>query len=244
MTEKYLIGKNALVTGAAKRIGRTIALELASRGANIAVHYRDSAEEAREMCRELKKQGVECWRFKADFEKKDEYEKLIDTVLNEAGRLDILVNSASIFPESALGDITWEGLLSTVHVNSWAPFCISRSFAERVKAGTIVNLLDARTGGFDLKHVAYMLSKQILESFTRMMALEFAPHIRINGVAPGLILPPPGKDEHYLEKIIPTIPLKRRGSERHVADAVLFLILNDFITGQVIYVDGGRHLLR
>jgi hypothetical protein len=84
----------------------------------------------------------------------------------------------------------------------------------------------------------------MLETFTRILALEFAPHIRVNGVAPGLILPPPGKDDRYMEQLIHQIPLKRHGTAGQIADAVLFLIKNDFITGQIIYVDGGRHANR
>jgi len=244
MTGKPLGGKNALVTGAARRIGRAIAKGLASQGANIALHYRKAEREAESLCRELKKYNVECWLLQADFQNRDGYEGLIDAAYDKTGSLDILVNSASIFPQSSLQDITWEDLAANIQINAWAPFYISRSFAQRAGAGVIVNLLDARIGDLDLKHVAYLLSKQMLETFTRLLAMELAPRFRVNGVAPGLILPPPGKDDRYLEQLIPSIPLKRSGTVESIADAVLFLIMNDYITGQVIYVDGGRHATR
>ena len=244
MTGKPLGGKNALVTGAARRIGRAIAKGLASQGANIALHYRKAEREAESLCRELKKYNVECWLLQADFQNRDGYEGLIDAAYDKTGSLDILVNSASIFPQSSLQDITWEDLAANIQINAWAPFYISRSFAQRAGAGVIVNLLDARIGDLDLKHVAYLLSKQMLETFTRLLAMELAPRFRVNGVAPGLILPPPGKDDRYLEQLIPSIPLKRSGTVESIADAVLFLIMNDYMTGQVIYVDGGRHATR
>ena len=239
---KSLKGKNALVTGAAKRIGRAIALQLASEGANIAVHYKTSIEEAGDLYRELEKYHVDCWLIQADFEKPDEYEKLVDAAFDKAGNLDILINSASIFPESTIQNITWEDLVCNIRINAWVPFYLGRSFARRTNSGSIVNLLDTRIAGYDLKHVAYLLSKQMLESFTRSMALEFAPRVRVNGVAPGLILPLPGKEDSYPEQLARTLPLNRFGDVHDIANAVMFLISNEFITGQVIHVDGGWNL--
>jgi NAD(P)-dependent dehydrogenase (short-subunit alcohol dehydrogenase family) len=239
---KSLKGKNALVTGAGKRIGRAIALKLASEGANIVVHYNSSAREADDLCGELLAYDVDCWRLQADFSNPDEYEKLVDTAFETAGGLDILINSASIFPENTVETITWDDLACNVQVNAWAPFYMGRSFARRATSGSIVNLLDTRIRGFDLKHVAYLLSKQMLESFTRFMALEFAPRVRVNGVAPGLILPPPGKDDAYMAELARRLPLNRHGNARDIADAVMFLISSEFITGQVIHVDGGWNL--
>jgi NAD(P)-dependent dehydrogenase (short-subunit alcohol dehydrogenase family) len=129
-----------------------------------------------------------------------------------------------------------------MEVNAWVPFVLSRAFAQRIGRGKIVNLLDTRLKGYDWTHVGYILSKHLLAVMTRMMALEFAPHITVNAVAPGLVLPPPGKDETYLQSLVHTVPLQRYGGAQDIADAVVFLIRSDFITGNVIYVDGGRHL--
>ena len=129
-----------------------------------------------------------------------------------------------------------------MEVNAWVPFILSRTFAERVGRGKIINLHDSRLKGYDLAHAGYILSKHVLAAMTRMMALEFAPNVTVNAVAPGLILPPPDKDESYLQSLVHTVPLQRHGEPQDIADAVAFLIQSDFITGQVIYVDGGRHL--
>jgi NAD(P)-dependent dehydrogenase (short-subunit alcohol dehydrogenase family) len=120
---------------------------------------------------------------------------------------------------------------------------LSREFARLAGRGKIVNLLDTKIIGYDRAHVAYILSKHMLSVLTRMCALEFAPGITVNGVAPGLILPPLGKDENYLEQLARSVPLKRHGGPEDVAKAVVYLLTSDFVTGQVIFVDGGRHLL-
>jgi pteridine reductase len=242
MEEKPLGGRSALVTGAARRIGHAIAVALAAQGANITIHYRDSKGEAEELRRELEQYEVECRLIRADFTNRSEYEGLVDAAFEKAGRLDILVNNASIFPYQTLRDLTWEDLAACIQVNAWVPFYIGRKFAIRAGSGTVVNILDSRIGSLDLNHAAYLLSKQMLETLTRLMALEFAPGIRFNGVAPGVILPPPGRDNRSIEKLIPPLPLKRQGEASEIADAVLFLIRNEYVTGEVLYVDGGGHL--
>jgi NAD(P)-dependent dehydrogenase (short-subunit alcohol dehydrogenase family) len=120
---------------------------------------------------------------------------------------------------------------------------LSREFARLAGHGKIINLLDTRIVGDDRSHVAYILSKQVFALLMNRMAVEFAPRITVNGVAPGLILPPAGKDESYLEDLARTIPLKRHGDPADIADAVLYLLNSDFVAGQVIFVDGGRHLM-
>ena len=243
MTPRRLQGQTALITGAAKRIGREIAVALAEEGVNIVIHYRSSAEEAEELYGHLAAQGVKSWLVRADFENAEETETLIEQSIEIAGSLDILVNSASMFPESTLNDVSFEDLVQNVQVNAWAPFVLSREFARRVGRGKIVNLLDSRLNGYDWSHVAYFLSKHVFSVLTEMTALEFAPKITVNGIAPGLILPPPGKDESYLDPLVDTVPLKRHGSPRDIAEAVIYLLKSDFMTGHVIHVDGGRHLV-
>lgn len=238
-----LRGSTALITGASKRIGRAIALTLANQGVNIVVHYNHSAEEAEELRHELDRLGVKSWAVKANFAIADEYNTLVDRAVDAAGALNILVNNASIFPPDKISDVTLTALCTNIEVNAWVPFVLSRAFAARIGKGKIVNLLDSRLKGYDWTHVAYMWSKHALAAMTRMIALEFAPNITVNSVAPGLILPPPGKDESYLEKLANTVPLKRHGGPQDIADAALFLLQSEYITGEVIYVDGGRHLL-
>ena len=134
-------------------------------------------------------------------------------------------------------------------INALAPLLLSRSFVELNKSRqpslrpVIVNFLDSRITDYDRQHAAYHLAKRALFTLTKMMALEFAPGVRVNAVAPGLILPPSGKDRSYLEQLKSSNPLNSIGEVDQIVDAVRFLINNEYVTGQVIFVDGGRHLL-
>ncbi len=239
-----LKGKVALVTGASRRIGRAIAMALAEAGVNIVAHDRGNLEpETVKVCEEVVGCGAKSWKVIADLEKPEEYETLVARAVRAAGSLDILVNNASIFLPNTIMDMGLGDVTHHVHVNAWTPFVLSREFARIAGRGKIVNLLDTNISGHDRSHVAYILSKQMLASLTRICALEFAPDITVNGVAPGLILPPNGKDEAYLQELSKTVPLRRHGSAGDIADAVLYFLVSDFVTGQVIYVDGGRHLL-
>lgn len=242
MGRTSLRGKTALITGAAKRIGRAAALAFADEGVNIVIHYSSSRGKAEELVTELAERGVHSWTVQADFANPEEYDSLFSRMLDTTGPIDILVNNASIFPKDKIDSITFESFTRNMQVNAWAPFALSRAFAKQMKRGTIINLLDSRISGYDWAHVGYIWSKHVLAVMTRMMALEFAPDITVNAVSPGLILPPPGQDESYLERLVHTVPLKRHGTAEDIADAVVYLAGSSFVTGEVIYVDGGRHL--
>ncbi len=240
---KVLQGQTAIVTGAARRIGRAISIALAEAGANIVVHDHQSLQgECEKLCDELDKFGIVSRIVTADFESPDDYESLIGRALKVTGNMNILVNNASIFIGDTLRDADFKNLMRHMQINAWAPLVLSREFARLVTKGKIINLLDTRISGYDWKHVSYILSKQVLYILTKMMAVEFASSISVNAVAPGLILPPPGRDMSYLQEMAQTVPLKRHGGSSDIVDAVLFLLRSDFITGQVINVDGGRHL--
>jgi pteridine reductase len=242
MTDKPLSGKTALVTGGSKRIGRAICLALAQDGADIVIHFRGSADNADELRTRIEASGVKAWTVSADLAKPDECETLIRRAMDAAGGLDILVNSASIFPANTLADVTFDSLMESMRVNAWAPFTLMRDFANLAKQGAIVNMVDSRVVGYDWNHVAYILSKHVLREMTRMAAVQYAPNITVNGVCPGLILPPPGKTDDYLDKLTRTVPLKRHGNATEIADAVLYLVKARFVTGTLLFVDGGRHI--
>lgn len=237
-----LAGRIALVTGAAQRLGRAVALALAEEGANVIVHFSASAAQAEATARMIRRLRGKAWTVRADLADAAQAEGLIPAAIRAAGAVDYLVNSASIFAPSRLTDFSPEDLAANVQVNALSPLLLARALAAQKRDAAVVNLLDTRITDYDREHVAYHLSKRMLHSLTKMMALEFAPRVRVNAVAPGLILPPPGKDEAYLRRLIHTNPLRRIGSPEGVAAAVLFLLRSDFLTGQVIYVDGGRHL--
>jgi NAD(P)-dependent dehydrogenase (short-subunit alcohol dehydrogenase family) len=141
--------------------------------------------------------------------------------------------------------MTLDDVTANMRVNAWAPFALLREMARRVSPemeASVVNLLDARIAGGDPHHAAYHLSKVMLAELTRLAAVEFAPDLRVNGVAPGPVIPPEDKDEHYLKGLIAQLPLNRQGSPDDVAAAVLYLATATFVTGQTLFVDGGQHL--
>lgn len=240
---KPLTGMTALVTGGAKRLGRATVLALARQGAGVAIHYHRSGEAAEVLAEEVQDHGVGAWTVNADLGDRGAVEGLFGAAVAKAGPVDILVNNASIFPGDTFGDATYEALEENFRVNAWAPFALMRAFTGQDRGGAIVNLLDARMGDYDKRHFSYHLSKRALFTFTRAGALELAPSIRVNGVAPGLVLPPPGEDESFLTKWAHSNPLNTHGGPEDIAEAVVFLAAAPFVTGQIIYVDGGRHLL-
>jgi len=237
-----LRGQTVLITGAARRLGRAVALALAERGADIVAHYHTSTAGAEGLVEEIEALGAKAYALQGDFGRGDEPERLFARVLETAGPVDVLINSASMYTEEGVGEVTPESLAANVSVNALAPFLLSRAFAAQRREGCIVNFLDTRIMDYDKGHVSYHLSKRMLFSITRMMAVEFAPKVRVNAIAPGLILPPEGKDEAYLKDLASTNPLQAYGGPGDIIEAVLFLLQGRFITGQVLYVDGGRHL--
>jgi pteridine reductase len=246
-----LAGHTVLITGAAKRVGRSIARALADNGTNVVVHYNTSGTEAEELVRELKGRDVAALAVQASLE--DEVQVLRmwreATAWAARGRISFLVNNASIFPSDTLETLSQENLQQNLRVNALAPLQLVQLFAGqgayqnewtgRKQPGCVVNLLDSRIGGYMRKHISYALSKRALFSLTRMMALELAPRIRVNGVAPGMILAPDGAGGKELERLAARVPLGRWGEPEDVANAVVFLLRSDYLTGQVIYADGG-----
>jgi pteridine reductase len=248
MTEKKpteLAGKVALVTGGAVRIGRALALALASRGARVALHYGSSAEAAAETVAAIRERGGDADTFAADLRDLARTEDLVDRVAGRFGPVDILVNSAAAFVPAGLADTTealWDEHFA---VNLKAPFFLSRAFARHVgkeRYGQIVNIADWRAVRPDPRCLAYSLTKAGIVAMTQGLALALAPNIRVNAIAPGAILPPPGRDGTYLEELGERLPLRRHGSPDEVAAALLYLVTAEFVTGQVLFVDGGEHL--
>ncbi len=245
-----LRGRVALITGGAKRLGRAIALGLAREGVSCVLHYSHSEREAEETAGEIRAigaasagAGARAWTLAARLEDPGEAAALFPRALEAAGEpVDILINNASIFPKDRLDEVTLERAAENLQVNALAPLALARAFAAQKRPGHILNLLDSRIADYDREHVSYHLSKRALFALTRMMALEFAPLVAVNALAPGLILPPPGETEDYLRALAHTNPLRRVGSPAGVVDAALFLLRSDFITGQVIFLDGGRFL--
>lgn len=248
-----LKGRVALVTGGARRIGRAVSLELGRRGADVVVHYLSSDDEAREVARQLGDCGVSALTVSAQLKRPAQIDEMFEAVDESFGRLDLLVNSAAGFRKQELEAISpddWDDVLS---VNLRAPFLLSRRAAalmekgerERQGPGLIVNMADLSGQQAWLDYTHHSVSKAGLIHLTMVLARELAPAVRVNAIVPGPILPPPGvsfESEHWHDAG-ERVPLKRTGEPRHVAQTVSFLAANDFVTGAVIHVDGGEHLI-
>jgi pteridine reductase len=237
-----LAGKTALVTGAAKRIGRAIALALAQNGVHIVVHYNHSDQDALAVCREIQQLGGSAWPVKGDLLDTGQTESIFRDAVAQAGPIDILINNASIFDRDTLWEATEESICKNMRIHAVSPLILARAMSRQGRAGHIINLLDTRVAIYDPVHASYGISKGALLALTGMLALELAPNIAVNAVAPGSILPPPGQSEAYLAKLAQANPLKRIGGPEDIVQAVLFLLHSRFITGQIIYVDGGIHM--
>jgi pteridine reductase len=254
-----LAGHTALITGAAKRVGRSIAGALADQGANIIVHYNTSKTEAESLVDELKGRGVDSWSVRASLAGRERIEAMWKEAVSCApgGRISFLVNNASIFSSDTVETLTEESLEANLRINTLAPLELIRMFAGQSEyapsapkqdrsgpgqPGCVVNLLDSRIGGYMSRHVSYALSKRALFGLTRMLALELAPRIRVNAVAPGMILAPEDAAREELERLAARAPLARWGDPEDVANAVVFLLRNDYITGLVVYADGGAFI--
>lgn len=242
-----LVGKTALVTGAAHRIGKAIALELATRGASIIVHYGSSEEAAVRTAAEIEAVGVSAHPLRADLRDQEEIEALFSQIDGVCDNLAVLVNSAASFESAAFLDITAASWDEVMDLNLRAPFLCTQKAAVRMRAvggGAVVNIADL-SGLRPWRGFAHHgTSKAALVYLTRSSAYELAPEIRVNCVVPGPILPKSGDPESAAswQRRGDAIPLKRTGSAEEIAAAVGFLVSNEFITGAVLPVDGGEHL--
>jgi NAD(P)-dependent dehydrogenase (short-subunit alcohol dehydrogenase family) len=242
-SDSRLAGRTALVTGGGRRIGRAISLALARAGSNVAIHYCQAQAEALGTAAEARALGVESWTVAGDLLAAEGAQALMDgTLALTGGRLDILVNNASRYPASRLLTMTAGELEECVRLHVAAPLTLAQRFAALARGGDIVNVLDARITAYDAAHAAYHLSKRMLFSLTRMLALELAPRIRVNAVAPGAVLPPQGEGDDFLARVARCNPLQRHGTPEELAECVCMLLAGSFITGQVIYYDGGYHM--
>ena len=235
--------KSVLVTGASDRIGKEISLYFASIGYNVAIHYSTSFEKAQLTRQDIvSKYDVKCEIFKADFSDEKEAQKLIPEV-NSIFKINCLVNNASIFYENSFAEKGTSGLTSFFDVNFKAPYILTKQFAEIAPEGAlIINILDTKITKNATSHFDYLLSKKFLAVFTRQVAVQLAPGIRVNGIAPGIILPPPDKDNQYIEKLAKNIPLKKSGHPDNIVNSIKFFVNDNFATGQIIFNDGGENL--
>ncbi|VAW15920.1 FolM Alternative dihydrofolate reductase 1 [hydrothermal vent metagenome] len=240
------MNQTALITGASKRIGRSIAEHLAAKGWNVAIHYNVSSVDAEQLVGRLQhnypNQLFNAVRANLSIEK--EVEGLASSVASSFHEINLLVNNASVFGKGHLKETPVELFDHQFNVNLKAPFLLIRDFANLVKKGNIINLVDTRITNNRSDFAAYTLSKKALWELTKMAALELSPGIRVNAIAPGATLPPEGKDEGYLLKLAENTPMKRPGGIAPVLKCLDFILKNDYLTGQLLFADGGENLGR
>lgn len=237
----------ALVTGGALRLGRAVVERLAAEGCRVVIHARRSVREARALARDLNRDRAGERRVAAVVTGSLTSQAACERIIREArgafGRLDILVNSAAVFTKQPLGRITAASLQAEFWPNLFAPVLLTQALARTTRRGQVIHLLDRRIAGHDTACVPYLLTKKALAAFTHVAALALAPRIRVNAVAPGPVLPPPGQGARYLRDHAGRLPLGRAPRPAEVAEAVVALLRSPATTGQIIFVDGGQHLL-
>jgi len=235
--------KTALVTGGAQRIGQAICLHLAAGGYGIALHYHRSAKAAQATALRIRKAGGHCEIFGCDLADARAAQKLVPAVKKKLPGLDLLVNNASIFEKSTLAQPGLSAFDRHWAINFRAPYILSRHFARSCPKGHIINILDTNITKYKTSYFDYLLTKKTLAEFTQLAAVELGPRIRVNGIAPGLILPPAGQGERYLQKRARRIPLRKKGNSDAVLKSLDFLLTNSYVTGQIVFADGGEALV-
>ncbi len=240
----------ALITGGSLRLGHYIALHLAHKGKKIALHYNSSKNEALATCRLINQIGTECRLFQSNFNsalnsasRQNNPDQLIEQVVSQCHDLDLLINNASVYEQAPLLETTgaqWERIMN---VNFRTPIFLMRSFAlatEKRENRQIINILDNKIAFHQYHYFAYLLSKKGLATATQLAAAELAPAIRVNGIAPGVILPASSRSSEYLNWRLEGIPLGKKGEVESILNALDYLLQGDFVTGQILTVDGGE----
>ncbi|MGB1108870.1 MAG: pteridine reductase [Gammaproteobacteria bacterium] len=246
-TRNNLVGKTILITGGAQRVGAQVVRRLHAEGANIALHYRSSSDKAEAIRDELEaKRPNSVVLLQADLLSTKALPELVNKATNAWGRLDVLINNASTFYPTKVGTATeadWDDLIGS---NAKAPFFLSQAAAPELarNKGVIINMVDVYAERPLLEHPVYCMGKAAIAMLTKSLARELGPDVRVNGVAPGVVLwPEGGATEEYRREVMEKTALSRPGDPDNIASTILFLIRDvDYITGQIIAVDGGRSL--
>lgn len=238
-----LRGRTALVTGSAIRVGREICLELARKGANIVVNYRSSAGPAAELVDELRQMGVDGLAVQGDVSSSEDVARIGEEARRKFGQVDLLVNNASIYPRIPLAQVTEADWDQSINVNLKGPYLCCMEFGRRMAengGGAIVNITDWAVYRPYKDYLPYLTAKGGIIFMTKAFAVELAPHVRVNVIAPGPIQPPDDLQEDEKEAAARKTLLRRWGGGHEIAQAVAFLLEADFITGALLPVDGGK----
>ena len=241
-----LRGRTAIVTGAGHRVGRALAVALGQRGMRVVVHYNSTADGAKETLRAIESAGGEGVTVGADLTNVDEIPKVIDAALSHSGTIDVLVNSAAIMVRMPFGEVDVHRWDQTINLNLRAPFFLTQAAAPHLRKarGVVVNIADLAAFETWPAYIPHGISKSGVVYLTRALAAVLAPDVRVAAIAPGTVLLPEGWSAEDAARLRRTTPLAREGSPEDVARTMLFILDSDYLTGETIIVDGGRHVRR
>lgn len=241
------MNKRILITGAAKRIGKEMALSFFKKGWDIVIHFNASKDEAESLADQMNAERFNsAMLVQANLDNTNEVEKLVAKIQSNNISIDALINNASTFYPTPIGTFSEENWDALMGSNLKAPLFLIQSFQKQLKKnkGFIINITDINVDKALVNHSIYLAAKSGLQTLTKALAKELAPHIRVNAIAPGAILEPPntGWTSEQKNKIIDAVPLKRMGSEKDIVDAAIYLSEAEYVTGQILNIDGGKSL--
>ena len=239
--------KRILITGAAKRIGKEIALSFFNKGWDIVIHYNSSKQEAEALADQMNSErNNSAMLVQANLDNANEVEMLVEKILSKNGSIDALINNASTFYPTPIGTFSEENWNALMGSNLKAPLFLIQSFYKELEKnkGFIINVTDINVDRALVNHSIYLAAKSGLQTLTKSLAKELAPNIRVNAIAPGAILEPPNTDWTAEQKnnIINAVPMKRMGTEKDIVDAAIYLSEAEYVTGQILNIDGGKSL--
>ena len=234
----------ALITGGSDRIGKAVAIHLAKQGYHLVLHYNSAKEKAENLQMHIESTyRVKVELLQINFLKENDFDRIFEDFKKKNITIEVLVNCASDFIPSSFNELGSELFDKEMTINLKIPYLLTKAFARVFGKGNIINFVDTKVAKNKTVHLDYILSKKLLKDFTKISAVELAPNIRVNAIAPGLILPPEGKDESYLLNLAKDIPLKTVGNLDEILKAFQFILDSYFFTGQILYIDGGEHLV-
>lgn len=241
------MNKRILITGAAKRIGKEMALSFFKKGWDIVIHFNTSKDEAESLADQMNAERFNsAMLVQANLDNTNEVEKLVAKIQSNNISIDALINNASTFYPTPIGTFSEENWDALMGSNLKAPLFLIQSFHKQLKKnkGFIINITDINVDKALVNHSIYLAAKSGLQTLTKALAKELAPHIRVNAIAPGAILEPPNTEwtSEQKNKIIDAVPLKRMGSEKDIVDAAIYLSEAEYVTGQILNIDGGKSL--
>ena len=234
----------ALITGGSDRIGKAVAIHLAKQGYHLVLHYNSAKEKAENLQMHIESiYKVKVELLQINFLEENDFDRIFEDFKKKNITIEVLVNCASDFIPSSFNERGSELFDKEMTINLKIPYLLTKAFAGVFGKGNIINFVDTKVAKNKTVHLDYILSKKLLKDFTKISAVELAPNIRVNAIAPGLILPPEGKDESYLLNLAKDIPLKTIGNLDEILKAFQFILDSYFFTGQILYIDGGEHLV-